>query len=216
MNKTEVGVIAGTLVDTKMGVDFLISKGISAEGYPISSTPEEQSKIQILSPSILADEVRNKIQTMREQGINNVFVYCNSMCAAIDMEQLALEEKTNIITPYFAYKKIANKYSLIGVLAGNNQSVAGIERVIQNSNLNCNILGLGILPLVSEIEKGEDPSNIIKKFSIDKILEFYNNNNVDAILLGCTHFPILLNELKKYTNIEIIDPAEMMFKMIDS
>jgi len=50
MKNNIVAVIAGTPVDTKMGVDFLALKGLSASGYPVSSTPEEQSALQILSP----------------------------------------------------------------------------------------------------------------------------------------------------------------------
>jgi len=214
MKKIRAAVIAGTPVDTKMGVDYLISKEISASGYPVSSTPEEQSALQILSPQKLTDEVRNILRKIKGEGIEIVMVYCNSMSAAVDMAKLSVEENINIITPYTAYKKIAAQYALIGLLAANNQSAAGIEKVIQNENPKCDILGLGLLPLVVEIEKSTPPEKIIENFSLKSIIEFYNWNSVDAIILGCTHFPYLHEELKKYTDIPIIDPAELMYESI--
>jgi glutamate racemase len=214
MKKIRAAVIAGTPVDTKLGVDYLISKEISASGYPVSSTPEEQSALQILSPQKLTDEVRNILRKIKGEGIEIVMVYCNSMSAAVDMAKLSVEENINIITPYTAYKKIAAQYALIGLLAANNQSAAGIEKVIQNENPKCDILGLGLLPLVVEIEKSTPPEKIIENFSLKSIIEFYNWNSVDAIILGCTHFPYLHEELKKYTDIPIIDPAELMYESI--
>jgi glutamate racemase len=73
---------------------------------------------------------------------------------------------------------------------------------------------MSILPLVIEIEKDTSSDKIIEKFSLKKLLEFYINNKVEAILLGCTHFPCLKKELEKLTCIPIIDPAELMFKTI--
>lgn len=214
MKKIRAAVIAGTPVDTKMGVNYLLSKGISATGYPVSSTPEEQSALQILSPEKLTEEVRSILKKIKDQGIDIVMVYCNSMSAAVDMDKLSIEENINIITPFTAYRKIAAKYKLIGLLAANNQSAAGIEKVIQKENPKCDVLGLGILPMVVEIEKSTPPEKIIEKFSIKSIMDFFNSNKMDAIILGCTHFPFLHEELKKYTDIPIIDPADLMYKSI--
>lgn len=65
MKKIQVAVIAGTPVDTKMGVDYLISKGTSVSGYPVSSTPEEQSALQIYKIFISCDcETQNEIRSL--------------------------------------------------------------------------------------------------------------------------------------------------------
>lgn len=214
MKNKRVAVIAGTPVDTKMGVDFLAAKGLSASGYPVSSTPEEQSALQILSPMKLKEEVRNILGIVRGEGIDTVMVYCNSMSAAVDMDKLASEENINIITPFTAYRKIAAEYNLVGLMAANNQSAAGIEKVLQNANPKCDVFGLGALPLVVEIEKGTPPEKIVEKFSLKSIMEFFNVNNVGAVILGCTHFPYFKGELEKLTDILIIDPAELMYESI--
>lgn len=35
-----------------------------------------------------------------------------------------------------------------------------------------------------------------------------------SIILGCTHFPYLLNRLREYTSLEIIDPCDIMRKAV--
>ncbi len=214
MKNIRAAVIAGTPVDTKMGVDFLISKGVDATGYPISATPEEQSALQILSPDLLKEHVRIKLQQIKAQGINVAMVYCNSMSAAVDMDKLSEEENINIVTPYTAYRHIADNYKLLGLMAANNQSAAGIEKVIQKENPECDVLGLGILPLVVEIEKGTPPREIIDKFCLKDLMAFFTDNKAGAVILGCTHFPYLKDELEKLTTLPVIDPAELMYKRI--
>ncbi|KAJ49787.1 glutamate racemase [Clostridium tetanomorphum] len=214
MNSIKVGVIAGTPVDTQMGVDFLSSKGVCAVGYPVSSCPEEQSKFQILSSIELTNEIRSIIKKANSENIHSIMVYCNSLSAAVDMDKLSMEQGMKIITPLNIYKDIADKYESIGVLTANNQSSAGIEKAIQSKNPNCNVIGIGILPVVIEIEKRLSAESIVEKFALKKIIDFYNSIKVDVIILGCTHFPYLYKELKKYSSIPILDPAELMYRSI--
>jgi len=214
MDCIKVGVIAGTPVDTQMGVDFLISKGINACGYSVSSGPQEQSKFQILSPFELADKIRKIIRKIKSENIDTIIIYCNSLSAAVDMDKLSIEEDIRIITPLNIYKKIACNCKNIGVLTANNKSSAGIEKVVQSVNSDCNVIGIGILPLVIDIEKGISAQKIVENFALRNVMEFYNSIKVDVVILGCTHFPYLYNELKKYTAIPILDPAELMYEMI--
>ncbi|MCB2293855.1 aspartate/glutamate racemase family protein [Clostridium algoriphilum] len=214
MNNILVAVIAGTPVDTKMGVDFLNSKGIKALGYPVSLCSEEQSKMQILSPFELANKISNIINRIKYENINTVVIYCNSISAAVDMDKLSRKKDIRIITPFDIYKKIACEYHNIGVLSANNQSSAGIEKVIQSVNPDCDVIGLGILPIVVAIEKGISAKEIVDKYALRNVMEFYNSIGVEAIILGCTHFPYLYDQLKKYSDIPIFDPTELMYKMI--
>ncbi|MBU3113751.1 aspartate/glutamate racemase family protein [Clostridium lacusfryxellense] len=210
----KVAVIAGTPVDTKMGVEFLSSKGVIAIGYSVSTCPEEQSKIQILSPLDLEEKVRNIIEKTKYEMIDTILVYCNSLSAAVDMARLSREEGIRIITPFDIYKKIAFDYNSIGVITANNKSSAGIEKVIQSVNPSCNVIGVGILPMVVDIEKGISAIEIVGKFALRSLMEFYSSAKVDVIILGCTHFPYIYDELRKCTSIPILDPAELMYKMI--
>lgn len=214
MDGLKVGVIAGTPVDTQMGVDFLNSKSIKALGYAVSSCPEEQSKLQILSAMELEEKIRGIIRDIKKKNITKIIIYCNSLSTAVDMDKLSCEEQIKIITPLHVYKEVAARYENIGVLTANNQSAAGIERAIQSINPGCNVIGVGILPLVVEIEKGAPASDIVTKFSLGNIMNFYDSLSVDAVFLGCTHFSCLYDELKRCTSLPVFDPAELMYSMI--
>ncbi|MDF2674370.1 MAG: glutamate racemase [Clostridiales bacterium] len=214
MNNIKVAVIAGTPKDTQMGVDFLNSKGISSLGYQVSSSPEEQSKLQIQSQHELGNKVKEIIEKIKLEGVDTIMIYCNSLSTAVDIDKLSREEDIRIITPLTVYKKIAYDYKNIGVLAANNQNSVGIEKVVQSANTSCTVIGLGILPVIIDIERGISEQDIVRKFALRKVIEFFNQIKVDVLILGCTHFPYLHNELKKYVSIPILDPAELMYKVI--
>lgn len=81
-------------------------------------------------------EMKKIINKIKECGIKKIFVYCNSLSSAVDMEKLSKEENIVIVTPMDAYKKIAVDYNSVGVFAANNQGLAGIERTIVEKNKN--------------------------------------------------------------------------------
>ncbi|MBV1822419.1 aspartate/glutamate racemase family protein, partial [Bacteroidales bacterium MSK.15.36] len=99
---------------------------------------------------------------------------------------------------------MANQFNTIGVLAANNQSTFGIERTIQKENPKSYVIGVGILPLVNAIEKSLPPKDIVKNFALENIVNFFIKNNCEAIILGCTHFPYLYEELQAISSIKII------------
>lgn len=214
MKDKKIAIIAGTPVDTQMGVDFFKEKGLLAQGFPISASPEEQSLLQILSHSELNEVVRQKLRTIKENKFNCVCIYCNSLSAAVNMEKLSDEESIHIVTPLQIYKEIASDYNLLGVLAANNQSAAGIERVIQAENNNCIVVGIGILPLVQEIESMKAPNEVVLKLGLEKMMAFLTELNVEAIVVGCTHFPYVIPQLEAISPIKFIDPAEIMVQKI--
>ena len=198
----KIAVIAGTPIDTLMGAEFLQKKGLETEEFPVSENPVEQTKFQAMP------------QETKECGIKKIFVYCNSLSSAVDMEKLSKEENIVIVTPMDAYKKIAVDYNSVGVFAANNQGLAGIERTIVEKNKNCNVIGIGILPVVLDVEAKKQAQDIIADNHLDLAVEFFEKNRVEAIILGCTHFPYFEKELKKCTELEIINPSETMHKIL--
>lgn len=214
MDRSRIGIIAGTYVDTQMGVDFFAAKGIVAKGYPVSSSPEEQSSLQILSPKELTEDIRKLVRSIKDEGKDTVVVYCNSLSTAVDFQAISKEEEIRIITPLSAYKTIASKYNFIGVLTANNQTSSGIERIMLGVNPEIDVVGIALLPVVILIEANVSAKAIIEKFALNHIVQFFNTIGADAIILGCTHFPYLKHELGKLTPLPIVDPAELMYEMI--
>ncbi|WP_129596708.1 aspartate/glutamate racemase family protein [Anaerophilus nitritogenes] len=211
----KVAVIAGTLVDTKMGVDFLKEYGLDAGFFPISKNPKEQSTLQILSQQQLQDIVQNMVRKIKEQGYEKIIIYCNSLSCAIDMNYIQNEENIRMITPLEVYKEIAVKYKNIAVIAANNQSCAGIENSIQKKNIECNIIGLGNLKLVEAIEEKRSPQKLIEDFKLDQLLDYFRSVEAEALILGCTHFSYLKESLEELQKIHIIDPSYRMYEILN-
>ncbi|KHO40217.1 aspartate/glutamate racemase family protein [Clostridium tetani] len=209
-----IALIAGTPFDTQMGMNFLKTQGYDSRAYPISKTPDEQSKLQILYPDRLREMVIEKIKEIKREKIKNIYIHCNSLSGAVDMDKLKEEYEINIITPLQIYREMANQFDTIGVLAANNQSTFGIERTIQEVNPKAYVIGIGILPLVNAIEKSLSPKDIVEDFALQKAIDFFIKNNCEAIILGCTHFPYLYKELQAISSIKIIDPAVEMIKKL--
>lgn len=210
----KVGVIAGTPVDTQMGIDFLISKGLETQGYPISKTPKDQSRLQLLEREVLYEKVVRNILFAKEQGIKKIFVYCNSLSAAVDMDALARETNMHIVTPFVAYSHIGKSFRRLLVIAANGNSCAKIEAVLEKANKEIKVFSISALPLVEEIEKGLPEEVIYEKLALGNILRWAEGLSIQGIVLGCTHFPYIGKILGKKTRIPIIDPAEKMFEML--
>ncbi|HHY14233.1 MAG TPA: Asp/Glu racemase, partial [Thermoanaerobacterales bacterium] len=138
-------------------------------------------------------------------------IYCNSLSSAIDTKEIQEKRpETFFVTPLDVYQMLANNYNNIVLWAANAQSLAGIEKVFYKHNPSIKILGISMLPVVKAIEESWSPHNIIEKFNLlsigTKIPE------VEALVLGCTHFPYLKENLS--IPFEIIDPSEKMLETI--
>lgn len=210
----KVGVVAGSPVDTQMGVDFLLSKGLYAKSYPAANAAREQTEFQMSSVEVRTNKVREILKQIKFDGMDSVMIYCNSLSSTVDMNELSKELDIQIVTPLDAYRKLAGQYLNFGVMAGNNQGLAGIERTILSEKKECNVIGLSMLPLVVEIEKETPPAEIVEKFGLKIVLKMYEHLKVDAIILGCTHFPYVYDELTKHALLPIIDPAELIYKIL--
>lgn len=212
----KVSVFAGTEVDTKMGRDLLLENNVDSIMYPISKNPKEQSKLQYYSVEELTKIVEEKIEDSKNKGAEKVFIYCNSLSGSVDLEYLREKTEMEIITPIDVYKNLDKKYKNVAVLAANSKSAHEIDKIICRDEFR-NTITIGNLGVVEEIEKKTKPEEIVEKLALDKLFNYFNEiteNKLDLIILGCTHFPYIKEELKKLTKIEILDPADEMIKAL--
>ena len=210
----KIGVIAGTPVDTKMGVDYVLSKGCAAIGRFCSKNPEEQTAMQVFHPQELAQLVVKLGREMLQEGADSILIYCNSMTGAIDMEYVRTQLKVKVVTPLDVYKECAGNFHRLSVIAANGQSLAAIEKVINDANPECCVFGAGILPLVIAIETGESPKKIYTRLKIEDLIASFAAMDCDALILGCTHFPYLLGEIEKNATMPVINPSDRMIELL--
>lgn len=214
MNNQVVGVMAGTPVDTQMGADYLIGQGLQVKAYPVSCSSRDQAKFQ-LGPYEEKEKVISQIlREIKREGISTVIVYCNSLSGAVDMPALSRQEGIKILTPLDVYQILGKEYKKLGVIAANSQGLSGIEKACSAANPDLDIFGASLLPLVDGIESRKQPSALMAEFGLAALCRFFELNHVEAILLGCTHFPCLKEELEKTTKIPVLDPAYRILQLL--
>jgi glutamate racemase len=96
----------------------------------------------------------------------------------------------------------------IGVLATKNTLTSELFNKTANNNLKNNIKiheQIGY-ELVNEIEKGVSNNKPLKQY-LRKYLKPMLENNIDYLVLGCTHYHFLINEIRELINknITIVD-----------
>lgn len=210
----KIGVIAGTPVDTQMGVEYIQSKGYEAVSRACSKSAEEQNEMQILHKKELAELFIKLAKELLAEGAVGIFVYCNSLSGAIDLEYVRKNIPAKVITPLEVYKECASRYSSIGVIAANCQSLAAIETVILSQNKSCMVYGAGILPLVVAIETGKPSREIYDTLNIKALAEHITALGCEVFVIGCTHFPYILKELTADVATEIINPSDRMLALL--
>ena len=208
----KLAIIAGTPVDTQMGVNYIKTRGgYEAIYLPAFDCPRDCHIFQMADDDYKKEKMQQLFNKAIDQGCSKFFIYCNSLSSAFDYNKLAEEMGVCCVTPLNAYEKIANKYDKLAVIAANNQATCGIEKVFTNVNPSCYVIGLGILSLVEAIESKMAPAEIVSKFKLPQLIDFFNNAGCQALVLGCTHFPYFKNQL---SGIKIIDPADIMYDLI--
>lgn len=211
----KVGVIAGTKVDTQMGLKKLRDDSITTRGEYITEDPDATTNLQVLEKNKLLTIMLDKANKLIENhDVDAICIYCNSLSTAVDLSKLRDRINIPIVTPLETYQKAAKNYSPIGVISANCQASAGIEKIIQNQNPDIQVIGIGLIPLVHAIEENISPEQIVDKFGLEKLAFFMEKTGVEVIILGCTHFPYLTNEFKNIFTVDIFDPAEEIRKKI--
>jgi glutamate racemase len=215
----KIGVFAGTKVDTQMGVELLKSCGFETLSYPMAATPQEQTNLQYFSKTELEKLFEENALDAIKNGAEKIFIYCNSLSAAIDYKMIEKNIGIPVITPLETYKKLPKEVRNVAIIAANGISAYRIDEIITRHNLDVNTISIGNLSIVESIEEGTSPEEILKLLNLDGMIEYFQGINderykIDSILLGCTHFPYLKEEIEKITYLNIIDPTEEMIKKL--
>lgn len=216
MECKKIGVIAGGPVDTQMGVEVLAARGFAAFPYPVVAAAREQTAFQMLPAAERSARLAEIVGAARSDGMRAIMVYCNSLSSSVDMPAISASLSIPVVTPLDAYRDFARRFRCVGLLAGNNQGLAGIERVFLGANPAGTVIGVSLLPMVEAIEEGLPPAEIARRFSLRELSAFFAGLGAEAIILGCTHFPYVLDEMLQFGNLPVIDPAERMCELLAS
>ena len=209
-----IAVLAGTPVDTQMGVDVLTRAGLAGMAFPLANDPWEQTAFQISSPEEKWAATLAVLRAAQARGCEKAFVYCNSLSSSVDFPALAEETGMKIVTPLDVYLQLAGNYNHLALVAANAQGLAGIERTLLSANPTLELRSAGLLPVVLAIEAGVPPEQLVDQHRLDALADWFAACGAEALLLGCTHFPYLKEELARRTALPLIDPAEEMLALL--
>ena len=176
MKERKVAVLAGTPVDTAMGVEYIKNKNSETEGQcllplsdPVSVDCDAQVRFQYSDEDGKRAVMDNIFDAEIAEGVRDYFVYCNSLSGSFDfdtyavMKSLDSGEDIRIYTPLQVYRSLGREYGRIGVMAANNLSAHAIEEALMAANPDIYMIGTGNMAIVRAIEDGLEPEEIIEK-----------------------------------------------------
>ena len=229
MKEIRVAVLAGTPVDTAMGVEYIKNKNSNAEGQyllplsePVSESCDAQLKFQYSDEDQKRAVMDNIFDPDIADGVRDFFIYCNSLSGSFDFDTYAVMKSFDcghdirIYTPLQVYRRLGESYSRIGVMAANNLSAHGIEEAFTAANPDIYVIGTGNMAVVRAIEDGVGPAEIVEKYGLEDMVRYMEASGAEAIVLGCTHFPYFKDELAGLTELPLIDPADEMYDALIS
>ncbi len=154
-------------------------------------------------------------QFLLEHDAKVVLVACNSASAsAFDYLKEEFSDKTiliDVIDPVVEYISTRN-FRKIGIIGTKRTISSGTyERKLSDISPATSVISLATPLLVPMIEEGfifDDISNAI----IRAYLSNDSLSGIEALILGCTHYPIIKNQISKIFNfnIEVIDSARIV------
>ena len=148
------------------------------------------------------------------QNVKMIAIACNTV-SAIALAELRQRYPQipvlGIISPAaHTVAKTCDKQNRIGVI-GTKATIASeaYSKKILGLAPDFRVFGQACPALVPLIEEGIIHNHIMEltiKYYLDRFLE---TNNIDTLVLGCTHYPLIRESiLKLYPRLRIIDPSE--------
>ena len=113
-----------------------------------------------------------------------------------------------------SYRSLGRSYSRIGVMAANNLSAYAIEEALMSTRNDIYVIGTGNMAIVRAIEDGLSPAEVVETCGLADMVKYMESCGAEAIVLGCTHFPYIREELAKLTDLPLIDPADKMYEAL--
>ena len=158
---------------------------------------------------VVYEFTRQAVRYLFQQGCQLVILACNTASAKalrtiqqVDIPLLDPNRRVlGIIRPTVECIGDATKSRHVGVLAteGTIKSHSyplEIRKLFPDIEVTGEACPMWV-PLVETNEYASDGADYFVKRHVDRLLE--RDPEIDAIILGCTHYPILLDKIRKYT-----------------
>lgn len=152
---------------------------------------------------------KEAVEALFERGCNLIILACNTASAkalrTIQQKDLPLinpeKRVLGIIRPTAEIIGSVTQTRHIGIL-GTNGTIQSNSYPLEIEKLHPDIIVNSLacpmwVPLVENNEYNSDGADYFVKKYIDSILSV--DKDIDTLILGCTHYPLLLKKIEKYT-----------------
>ncbi|MDR1877586.1 MAG: glutamate racemase [Flavobacteriaceae bacterium] len=163
------------------------------------------------SKEVIIEYSNHITRFLLEKGCKAIVIACNTATSNALNEVKSLAKEKNVPV-YDVISPVAEKMAFtfnqnVGVI-GTKSTIAShiYKKSIRKLNRHIEVQELATPLLVPVIEEGFNNHDIS-----DVVLKTYLNNkklqNIDSLILGCTHYPLILNEVKHFyqNKIQVID-----------
>lgn len=154
---------------------------------------------------------RQIIHFLQTKGVKAIVIACNTASAlALDTVKHEFDIPIiGVVEPGARAALAVTENKKIGVI-GTEATVRSsmYEKIIEGINPEVSVIGKACPLFVPLVEEG------FKKHQVtDEIIDYYlaslKQSDIDALILGCTHYPLLRSKIKEYVGekITLVNPA---------
>ncbi|PIR54665.1 glutamate racemase [Candidatus Peregrinibacteria bacterium CG10_big_fil_rev_8_21_14_0_10_36_19] len=170
----------------------------------------------IHSPETVTEFSQKAVDYMKGRGAKLIIFACNT-ASATALSKIKDDKIIGVIEPSALEASKVTKNGRIGVVATKTTiNSAAYEKALKRQNKSLQIYTQACPLLVPFIEEGwhtkPEAISILKKYLMP-----LKNANIDTLILGCTHYPIMLKSFKKIMGrkVKIVTSGEITAKYLE-
>ena len=158
------------------------------------------------------------VKFLLDQEVKAIIIACNTISAVAKDVVQNLAKDIPVIDIISAGAVSSQKYNHIGVIATPATiNSKAYSRVIHGLNKDAEVHSQACGLFVPMIEEGFMQGTAMDAIA-SEYLKYFDDKKIDALILGCTHYPIIKDTIAKYIakDVELIDPASQACLMLEN
>ncbi len=164
------------------------------------------------TPNEIISNSKEIVSFLKSQNIKICVIACNTVCSTALNE---LEECFDL--KFFSVvrsgiKSVRNKNLKTICIVGTNRTIESnvYSQGIKEFNKDSKIFSVPTPKFVGIVENGLTNTEKAKN-AVNEYLNYLKKEKLEAVVLGCTHYPFLSDDIQKeFEGVELINPAKQM------
>lgn len=153
------------------------------------------------TPETILRYAEQDVRFLLSKGVDGIVIACGTVSSTC-LSQLRERYRipiVGVIEPASKEAASATKTGHVGVL-GTKATVRShaYSDQIRKTNPDCKVTGIACPMFVPLIENGFSPDDPIVRMTIERYLEDARREDIDTLILGCTHYPFLTGAISRY------------------